>query len=97
MLVACRECGASVSSEAPYCPRCGVPGPSHKLVVVLTSAGPNKVNTLKAVREVMGLGLQEAVNFVDSLPQVLVAAADEAMATAVRTKFEACGATVEIR
>ena len=67
------------------------------MVVILTSAGLNKVNTIKVVREVTGLGLREAMELVDRLPQVVVAGTGEAWATAVKAKFQACGATVEVR
>lgn len=100
MLVACRECGANVSSEAPYCPRCGVPGPGstgYTWVVILTNAGLNKINTIKAVREVTGLGLREAMELVDRVPQVVVSGAEEAWAAVVKAKLQACGAAVEVR
>lgn len=49
------------------------------------------------VREVTSLGLGEATELVDQVPQVVVASAGEALTAVVKAKFQACGAAVEVR
>ena len=96
-LIACRECGSEVSSSAPYCPRCGVPGPADTLIVVLVDAGNNKINTIMAVREVTGLGLQEAKDLVEDVPKAIIDGVSRELAVAITKKFERAGAKVEVR
>jgi len=64
--------------------------------VVLTGAGANKVGTIKAVRELTGLGLKEAKDLVDGAPKALKENATKDEAEAIRKKFEGV-ATVEIK
>ena len=65
--------------------------------VVLTSAGSSKINVIKVVREITGLGLKEAKEKVDSAPQTIKEGASEAEANEIKEKLEAAGASVELK
>ncbi|GMU67662.1 MAG: 50S ribosomal protein L7/L12 [Acidobacteriota bacterium] len=65
--------------------------------VVLTDAGSNKINVIKAVREVTSLGLKEAKDLVESAPQKIKEGISKADADAIKKKFEEAGAKVEIK
>lgn len=65
--------------------------------IVLTSAGEKKVNVIKAVREITGLGLKEAKAMVDGAPATVKEAASKADAEAAKAKLEEAGATVELK
>jgi len=65
--------------------------------VILAAAGENKVNTIKAVREVTGLGLKEAKDLVDGAPKPIKEAVSKADAEAIKKKMEEAGAKVEIK
>jgi len=64
--------------------------------VILKDAGANKINTIKAVREVTSLGLKEAKDLVDGAPKPLKENATKEEAEAIKKKFEGV-ATVEIK
>jgi large subunit ribosomal protein L7/L12 len=65
--------------------------------VVLTSFGANKVNVIKAVRAVTGLGLKEAKDAVEGVPTVLKEAVSKDEAAKVKKELEEAGGTVEIK
>jgi large subunit ribosomal protein L7/L12 len=65
--------------------------------VVLKDAGAKKIQVIKVVRELTGLGLKEAKDMVDGAPQTLKAGVSKADADAMKAKLEAEGATVEIK
>jgi len=65
--------------------------------VVLTSAGPNKVNTIKIVRAVTGLGLKEAKDLVDGAPKAVKESISKADADALAKQLTDAGATAEIK
>jgi len=65
--------------------------------VVLKDAGGKKIQVIKVVRELTGLGLKEAKDMVDGAPQTLKAGVSKADADAMKAKLEAEGATVEIK
>ena len=65
--------------------------------VVLKEIGPKKINVIKAVREVTSLGLKEAKDVVDSAPKTVKEAVTKEEADEIKKKFEAEGATVEIK
>ncbi|HZT37179.1 MAG TPA: 50S ribosomal protein L7/L12 [Bryobacteraceae bacterium] len=65
--------------------------------VILTSAGANKINVIKAVREVTNLGLKEAKDLVDSAPKPIKEGVNKEEAEAIRKKFTDAGATVEVK
>ena len=65
--------------------------------VVLTGIGGNKINVIKAVREVTSLGLKEAKDLVDSAPKPIKEGVTKAEAESLQKKFSAAGATVEVK
>ncbi len=65
--------------------------------VILTSAGANKINVIKAVREVTNLGLKEAKELVDGAPKPIKEGVTKEEAEAIRKKFVEAGATVEVK
>jgi large subunit ribosomal protein L7/L12 len=68
-----------------------------EFTVVLTSFGANKVNVIKAVRAVTGLGLKEAKDAVEGVPTVLKEAISKDEAAKVKKELEDAGATVEVK
>ena len=68
-----------------------------EFTVVLAAAGENKVNTIKAVREVTGLGLKEAKDLVDGAPKPVKEGENKADAEAIKKKLEEAGAKVEVK
>ncbi|AXS84318.1 MULTISPECIES: 50S ribosomal protein L7/L12 [Marinobacter] len=65
--------------------------------VILTGPGEKKVNVIKAVRELTGLGLKEAKEMVDSAPSAIKEAASKDDAEAAKKKLEEAGASVELK
>lgn len=65
--------------------------------VVLTGAGEKKVNVIKAVRELTGLGLKEAKEMVDSAPSTIKEGASKDDAEEAKKKLEEAGASVELK
>ncbi len=65
--------------------------------VVLTAAGANKINVIKAVREVTSLGLKEAKDLVDGAPKTVKENVSKEEAEAIKKKFTDAGATVEVK
>ncbi len=65
--------------------------------VVLVSCGDNKINVIKVVRELTGLGLKEAKDLVDGAPQTVKAGASKADSEAMKEKLVAAGAKVELK
>ncbi len=65
--------------------------------VVLAEVGPSKMNVIKAVREITGLGLKEAKEKVDNAPGVIKEAAPKDQADEAKAKLEAAGAKVELK
>jgi len=65
--------------------------------VILTAAGPNKINVIKAVREVTSLGLKEAKDLVDGAPKPIKEGVNKDEAETIRKKFTDAGATVEVK
>jgi large subunit ribosomal protein L7/L12 len=68
-----------------------------EFTVVLAEAGANKVNVIKAVRELTGLGLKEAKDLVDGAPKPVKEGVNKADADAARKKLEDAGAKVEVK
>jgi len=65
--------------------------------VILTAAGANKINVIKAVREVTSLGLKEAKDLVDGAPKAIKEGVSKDEAEAIKKKFVDAGATVEVK
>lgn len=92
-----------VSAAAPAmmmaAPAAGAPAAEEKTSfnVELTAVGDAKINVIKAVRELTGLGLKEAKDIVDAAPKMVKEGADKAAADDMKSKLEAAGATVTIK
>jgi len=65
--------------------------------VILAAAGDNKVNVIKAVREITGLGLKEAKDLVDGAPKPVKEGVSKADADAIAKKLTEAGAKVEVK
>jgi large subunit ribosomal protein L7/L12 len=68
-----------------------------EFTVVLTGAGANKINVIKAVREVTSLGLKEAKDLVDGAPKPIKEGVSKEEAATIAKKFTDAGATVEVK
>ena len=68
-----------------------------EFAVVLTDVGGNKINVIKAVREVTSLGLKEAKDLVDGAPKTVKDGVNKEEAATIKKKFEDAGAKVEIK
>ena len=65
--------------------------------VVLTAAGSSKINVIKEVRTITGLGLKEAKDLVEGAPKAVKEGASKEEAEQIKTKLEEAGATVEVK
>ncbi len=65
--------------------------------VILASAGETKMNVIKAVKEITGLGLKESKDIVDNAPKAVKEGVSEAEADEIKKKLEEAGATVEVK
>jgi large subunit ribosomal protein L7/L12 len=65
--------------------------------VVLTAVGDKKINVIKEVRAITGLGLKEAKDLVESAPKAVKEAASKAEADEIKAKLEGVGASVELK
>jgi large subunit ribosomal protein L7/L12 len=68
-----------------------------EFAVVLTEVGANKINVIKAVREVTSLGLKEAKDLVDGAPKTVKDGVNKEEAATIKKKFEDVGAKVDIK
>ena len=68
-----------------------------EFTVVLTAVGANKINVIKAVREVTSLGLKEAKDLVDGAPKTVKEGVSKDEAETIKKKFTEAGATVEVK
>lgn len=102
-LVKAMEEKFGVSAAAPVAvaaaPAAGAAAAEEKTEfdVILASAGDKKINVIKVVREVTGLGLKEAKALVDGAPAPVKEGASKEDAEALKAKLEEAGATVEIK
>ena len=89
---------AAVAVAAPAAgPAAAAVEEKTEFTVVLTAAGENKVNVIKAVREITGLGLKEAKDLVDGAPKAVKEAVSKADADAALKKLVDAGAKAEIK
>jgi large subunit ribosomal protein L7/L12 len=90
---------AAVSVAAPAAAGAGAAVAEEKteFTVILMAAGENKVNTIKAVREVTSLGLKEAKDLVDGAPKPIKEGISKADAETIKKKMEEAGAKVEVK
>ncbi|MDD2481229.1 MAG: 50S ribosomal protein L7/L12 [Lutispora sp.] len=65
--------------------------------VILTAAGAEKIKVIKVVRELTGLGLKEAKDLVDGAPKAVKEGVSKQEADEIKAKFDAVGATIEIK
>ena len=97
--------GVSAAAAAPMMMAAGPGGAvpaaaaeeKTEFAVHLLAAGANKINVIKAVREVTSLGLKEAKDLVDGAPKVVKEGITKDEAAAMKKKFEEAGAQVEIK
>jgi large subunit ribosomal protein L7/L12 len=89
---------AAVAVAAPAAAAAGpVEEEKTEFDVILKETGEKKVNVIKAVRELTGLGLKEAKDLVDGAPSTVKEAVSKADAEAAKAKLEEAGATVEVK
>jgi large subunit ribosomal protein L7/L12 len=90
---------AAVSAAAPAAGAAAAPAAEEQteFTVMLSSFGENKVNVIKAVRELTGLGLKEAKDLVDGAPKPVKEGVSKADAEAARKKLEEAGAKAEVK
>ena len=96
----CEEFGVSaVAAAAPAAAGAAAPAEEEKTEfnVVLAEVGPTKMQVIKAVKEITGLGLKEAKEMVDNAPKTIKENASKADAEEIQKKLEAVGAKVEIK
>ena len=95
--------GVSAAAAAPVMVAggggAGAPAAEEKteFAVVLTEVGANKINVIKAVREVTSLGLKEAKDLVDGAPKTVKEGINKEEAATIKKKFEDAGAKVDIK
>ena len=90
---------AAVCGRRPGC-RCRAAAAAEEqteFTVMLTAIGDNKVNVIKAVRELTGLGLKEAKDLVDGAPKAVKEGIPKADAEAAKKKLEDAGAKAEVK
>ncbi|EKE03750.1 MAG: 50S ribosomal protein L7/L12 [uncultured bacterium] len=85
--VAAAPAGAAPAEEAE----------ETEVSAILSSVGANKINVLKEVRAITGLGLKEAKDLVDNAPKPIKEGIKKEEAQEIKTKLEAQGATIEIK
>jgi large subunit ribosomal protein L7/L12 len=90
---------AAVQVAAPAAGAAAAPAAEEQteFTVVLTAAGSNKINVIKAVREVTSLGLKEAKDLVDGAPKPVKEGVTKDEAEAIKKKFVDAGASVEVK
>ena len=88
---------AAVAAAAPAAASAEAAEEKTEFDVVLTAAGDKKVNVIKVVRTITGLGLKEAKDMVDGAPTTLKEAASKAEAEAAKKDLEEAGASVELK
>jgi large subunit ribosomal protein L7/L12 len=91
---------AAVQVSAGAGPAAGAAAPAEEkteFTVVLTDVGANKINVIKAVREVTSLGLKEAKDLVDGAPKPIKEGVNKDEAATIKKKFEEAGAKVDVK
>lgn len=88
---------APVAAAAPAAAAAAAVEEQTEFNVILTDAGASKVNVIKVVRELTGLGLKEAKDLVDGAPKAVKEALPKADAEAAKKKLEEAGAKCEIK
>ncbi len=101
-LVKAMEEKFGVSAAAPVAVAAAAPAAEAaeevtEVSVILASAGANKINVLKEVRAITGLGLKEAKDLVDAAPKAIKEGIKKEEAEEIKKKLEEAGATIEIK
>lgn len=94
------EFGVSASAMAVAAPASAaaeVVEEQTEFTVVLTEAGATKINVIKAVREITGLGLKEAKDLVDAAPKTIKENVNKEEAATISAKLKEAGASVEVK
>ena len=87
----------AVAGPAAAGPAAAAAEEQTEFTVMLTTIGDNKVNVIKAVREITGLGLKEAKDLVDGAPKAVKEGIAKADAEAAKKKLEEAGAKAELK
>ena len=95
----CEEFGVSAVAAAPAAAAAAAPAEEEKTEfdVILADVGGSKMQVIKAVKEMTGLGLKEAKEIVDNAPKAIKEAASKADAEEMKKKLEELGAKVELK
>jgi len=88
---------AAVAVAAPAAAAAAAVEEQTEFTVMLAEIGANKVNVIKAVRELTGLGLKEAKDLVDGAPKPVKESVNKADAEAAKKKLEEAGAKVQVK
>ena len=88
---------AAVAVAAPAAASAAAVEEKTEFNVVLAKAGDNKINVIKVVRELTGLGLKEAKDLVEAAPKAVKEGIAKVQAEEMKKKLEEAGATVEIK
>ncbi|OGY56602.1 MAG: 50S ribosomal protein L7/L12 [Candidatus Colwellbacteria bacterium GWA2_46_10] len=86
-----------VSAAAPVAAAVGAVEEKDAFNVVIKSSGDQKINVIKALREITGLGLKEAKDMSEKVPATVKEGAKKEEAETMKAKLEAAGATVELQ
>ncbi len=98
-----KEFGVSAAvavAAAPAAATAAAAAPAEEkteFTVTLTDIGPNKINVIKAVREITALGLKESKDLVEGAPKAIKENVNKDEAASVKAKLEAAGAKVEVK
>jgi large subunit ribosomal protein L7/L12 len=88
---------AAVAVAAPAAGPAAAVEEKTEFTVVMTKAGENKINVIKAIRTITGLGLKEAKDLVESAPATVKEGVNKATAADLKKQLEEAGATVEVK
>ena len=88
---------AAVMAAAPVDGGAAAADEKTEFDAVLSDAGSSKINVIKEVRAITGLGLKEAKDLVDGAPKPIKSAVSKAEAEEIKSKLEAAGAKVEVK
>ena len=88
---------AAIMAAAPAAGGAAAAEEKTEFDAVLTEAGASKINVIKEVRAITGLGLKEAKDLVDGAPKPVKSAVSKAEAEEIKSKLEAAGAKVEVK
>ncbi len=88
---------AAAAAAGPAAPAAAPAEEQTEFTVILAKAGDKKINVIKEIRTITGLGLKEAKDLVEGAPKPIKEGIPKEEAAAIKTKFEEVGAKVEIK